>query len=61
MTERHELSRSIICLLPLPGSLLMVSLAKGNLALYRCNREGGKLEVASALKVSGDNKMLRFE
>ena len=32
----------------------MVSLAKGNLALYRCNREEGNLEVASALKVSGD-------
>ena len=51
VTEVHEIGRAINCLLGLHDNMILVSLAKGGLACYLADKEGGKMEVLSVLNV----------
>ncbi|GAX82923.1 hypothetical protein CEUSTIGMA_g10350.t1 [Chlamydomonas eustigma] len=66
VSEEHVLGRSIVCLLSMPGNHLMVSMAKGNMAMYRCNKDGGPMSIATSLSApessgtSLDNSILHI-
>ncbi|KAG1670096.1 hypothetical protein FOA52_013672, partial [Chlamydomonas sp. UWO 241] len=54
VTETHTLGRTINCLLALHDNLLLVSLAKGHLAVYRCGKKETtttRLEMLTVLTV----------
>ncbi|GAX76809.1 hypothetical protein CEUSTIGMA_g4255.t1 [Chlamydomonas eustigma] len=76
VSEEHVLGRNIVRLLAMPGNQLMVSMAKvwklmvsmakGNMAMYRCNKDGGPMSIETSLTVpestgiSLDNSILHM-
>lgn len=51
VVEIHEIGKSINCILALHDNLILLSLAKGGLACFSCNKETGKLDIVSMIQL----------